>query len=426
VSASLFAPERLDSLAGPDWLRTRRAELARQAGDFELPSTDAEEWRYSRIDQLPLGELTAVAGVAREQVPAQVGEVLSRLGEHSGHLVTVDGFVVSAMGCADAETAEVRFGEATEPEQVAAPEDRPDAFAAWNPALSTAPLVLDVPDGVTLGPPFLVVHHLAADGAASFPHLHVRLGADSDVGLIEVFVSDDVRALSVPLTRIDLDPAARLRHTIVQDLGRRVWQIGSLHATVERDATYRGGLAVLGGDYARLRVDCRLTGRGATGTIASAYLGSGDQMIDLRTFQQHEAPDTTSDLFFKGALADHAHSVYSGLIRIGSEARGTNAVQANRVVKLGEHTWAESVPNLEIENNDVRCSHASAVGPVDSDQRFYLESRGVPPRAAERLIVGGFFDDALEHFPVPAANAYISERLDAELDEEVGGRGEGR
>jgi Fe-S cluster assembly protein SufD len=149
-------------------------------------------------------------------------------------------------------------------------------------------------------------------------------------------------------------------------------------------------------------------------------------MIDLRTFQQHEAPDTTSDLFFKGALADHAHSVYSGLIRIGSEARGTNAVQANRVVKLGEHTWAESVPNLEIENNDVRCSHASAVGPVDSDQRFYLESRGVPPRAAERLIVGGFFDDALEHFPVPAANAYISERLDAELDEEVGGRGEGR
>jgi Fe-S cluster assembly protein SufD len=98
-------------------------------------------------------------------------------------------------------------------------------------------------------------------------------------------------------------------------------------------------------------------------------------------------------------------------------------VQTNRVVKLSDHTWAESVPNLEIENNDVRCSHASAVGPVDPDQRFYLESRGVPTRAAERLIVGGFFDDALDHFPVSEANGYVAELLHAELDREVGERG---
>ena len=125
-------------------------------------------------------------------------------------------------------------------------------------------------------------------------------------------------------------------------------------------------------------------------------------MLDLRTFQEHRAPDTTSNLLFKGGVSDHSHSVYTGLIRILPDGRGSNAFQTNRNLKLSEHAWAESVPNLEIENNDVHCSHASTVGPVDEDQRFYLESRGVPTRAAERLIVGGFFDEVLDAFPVAA------------------------
>jgi Fe-S cluster assembly protein SufD len=94
-------------------------------------------------------------------------------------------------------------------------------------------------------------------------------------------------------------------------------------------------------------------------------------------------------------------------------------VQANRVVKLSDRAWAESVPNLEIENNDVRCAHASTVGPVDAEQRYYLESRGIPPLAAQRLVVGGFFDDALDHFPVPEALSLVGGRIDAELDREL-------
>jgi Fe-S cluster assembly protein SufD len=430
VSTPLFTPDALDALPGPAWLHDRRTALAEEAGAFTLPSTEAEEWRYSRIDRIALDDMSlAVAPVAPAadpatvSLPAEIRQVLSRLGDHSGHIVTVDGVVVAAMGCAEAEAAGVVFGPATDPEQVAIPEGHPDVFATWNPVLTAAPLVLEVPAGAELAAPFLVVHHITAEATATFPHLRVLLGPDSGVALTEVYLSGDVRALSVPLTDVTVGAAARMRHTVVQDLGHRVWQVGSLRATTDRDATYTAGLAVLGGDYARLRVDCHLRGQGSTGNIASAYLGSGNQMTDLRTFQHHEAPDTTSDLFFKGALADHAHSVYTGMIRIGAEARGTNAVQANRVVKLSDHAWAESVPNLEIENNDVRCSHASAVGPVDPDQRFYLESRGVPPRATERLIVGGFYDDALDHFPVPEANSYIADLLDAELDREVGERG---
>ena len=104
--------------------------------------------------------------------------------------------------------------------------------------------------------------------------------------------------------------------------------------------------------------------------------------------------------------------MYTGLIHVGKEARGTNVFQTNRNVKLSDGAWAESVPNLEIENNDVRCSHASTVGPIDEDQRFYLESRGVPPVVAERLIVAGFFDEVLQQIPIPE----LADQLEAEID----------
>jgi Fe-S cluster assembly scaffold protein SufB len=156
------------------------------------------------------------------------------------------------------------------------------------------------------------------------------------------------------------------------------------------------------GDYARVRTESRLVGTGAEARQIAVYFGEGTQMHDFRTFQEHVAPDTTSNLLFKGAVQDHARSVYTGLITGRQDARGTNAFQTNRNIKLSEDAWAESVPNLEIENNDVHCSHASAVGPIDEEQRFYLESRGVPPSVAERLIVAGFFDEVIDRLPVPA------------------------
>jgi Fe-S cluster assembly protein SufD len=125
-------------------------------------------------------------------------------------------------------------------------------------------------------------------------------------------------------------------------------------------------------------------------------------MHDFRTIQHHRAPHTRSDLLYKGAVANSARSVYSGLIRVEKGARGTNAMQTNRNLVLHEGAHADSVPNLEIEDNDVRCSHASAVGPIAEDQRFYLESRGVPPDVAGRLIALGFLDEVLEQLPAPA------------------------
>jgi Fe-S cluster assembly protein SufD len=263
----------------------------------------------------------------------------------------------------------------------------------------------------------VVAVHAEGDASATFPRLVVEVGADAQVTLVEVQTSSPGHRLVAPVTEISVGPAARYRHVTLQDLHPETWQVATQVSHVDQGADFVAASAALGGEYARLRTDCRLIGRGATGQLLAAYLGRGEQTLDFRTFQDHAAPDTTSDLLFKGALADRSRSVYTGLIRVRPNARGTEAFQTNRNLKLSEHAWAESVPNLEIENNDVRCSHASAMGPVDPDQRFYLESRGVPPDRAERLIVAGFFDDVLARFPSTEVAERVRSAIAGALDE---------
>ena len=149
------------------------------------------------------------------------------------------------------------------------------------------------------------------------------------------------------------------------------------------------GLAAVGGAYARCRVDCTLAGRGATGDMSAMYFGDRDQVLDFRTFQNHLAPDTNSNLLFVGAVEDRARSIYSGLIRVGPEARGTDAQQTNRILKLSEEVWADSVPNLEIENNDVRCAHASSVGPIDERSSLLPREPGCATRRGGASDRGG-------------------------------------
>jgi Fe-S cluster assembly protein SufD len=296
----------------------------------------------------------------------------------------------------------------------------PDAFVTLHDAFTVEPVFVDVPAGVTVAGPVVVVHVTEGEGVAAFPHLVVRAGADSQVAVIEVQASGDDHALVVPVTEILAGRAARVSHVTVQQLGLATWQLGTQVSQVEAEATFASTSVGFGGDYARMRTDCRMVGRGATGELDAVYFGEGEQTLDFRTFQDHVAPDCTSNLLFKGAVGGRSRSVYTGMIRVGKQARGTNAFQTNRNVKLSDGAWAESVPNLVIENNDVRCSHASAVGPVDEEQRFYLESRGVPGDDAERLIVSGFFDEVLSRLPVagvaPQLRATIAgkfERKDA-------------
>ncbi len=290
-----------------------------------------------------------------------------------------------------------------------------DVFGKLADAFCDDPVVVDVAPGVVVADPVVVRVRGPAEASATFPRLVVRVGEGARVTVVEHH-EGGADGLTVPVTELAVGAGALLDHLVVQDLAPVAWSLARLVAQVERDATVVVGTAAFGGDYARVRTECRLVGRGATGRLLAAYFGDGHQMLDFRTVQEHLAPDTTSELLFKGALAESSRSVYTGLIRVDKVARGTDAVQTNRNLKLSDHAWAESVPNLAIENNDVRCAHASTVGPIDPEQRFYLESRGVPPRVAERLIVTGFFDEVLERLPAQQWRAGLRRRVATKLD----------
>lgn len=381
-----FSPDTAAALPGPAWLRAARVAAAERFAASALPSTAEEIWRYSRIAELDLEAFRPVATAP---------------GLDAGDLP--EGVEVRVVGEADDGLPGSVMDEPT------------DVFAELNSAFAT-PIVVRVPAGVVVVEPIVVEHHVSVDGGATFPRLVVDLGEDAEVTVVERFTSTDVHALVVPVAELRTAPNARLRYLSVNELGQRVWQIGSQVARGERDSHTLLASVALGGDYARIRTDARLTGKGAEGDQIAVYFGEGGQMHDFRTVQDHAAPKTRSNLLFKGAVEGHARSVYTGLIRVRKEARGTDAFQTNRNLKLSEHAWAESVPNLDIETNDVRCSHASTVGPIDEEQRFYLESRGVRPADAERLIVLGFFGEVMERLPAPALVPELAAQVSAKLD----------
>jgi Fe-S cluster assembly protein SufD len=376
-------------------------------------------WRYSRIAELDLEDfapLPADAGAVATGVPPQLEPLLAALTARAGLVVVRDGrgFEVEA----DAPGLVVVTPDGDEM-PIGSVAGEPDAFTSLNAALTSAPLWLRVARGAVIRDPIVVVHWLGSDGAAVFPRTMVEIGEGAQASLVEIVASEDVVSLVDTVTELDVAQAANLQYLNVQLLGPRVWQVGLQASRVGRDATLTSASVSLGGDYARVRTDSALVGQGGTTRLLALYFGDGHQMHDFRTMQAHEAPKTTSDLLFKGAVAGTAHSVYSGLIRVRKGAVGTNAFQTNRNLVLSEGAHADSVPNLEIEENDVSCSHASAVGPVDEEQRFYLESRGVPPSVADRLIVLGFLDDVLVRTPVPELHDWLRLELARKLDANV-------
>jgi Fe-S cluster assembly protein SufD len=389
------------------------------AGD--VPTTDEEVWRYSRVGEIDLARYSVATEPGDTEVPGCAEGTFEALaGTGSIGVATVDGHVVHTR----------LLGGPTVDGLVVTGAPRPDlgepadAFARMNDTFAS-PVTVRVPPGADVGP-VVVVHWISRPDIAAFPRVVVDAGADSDVVVLEVLRSaEGAHALVVPGIDLLVGKAARVQHLVLQHLDPAAWALATQRSHVDADATFTSTAAGFGGGYARLRSDCRLVGRGATGNLRAAWFGEADQHLDFRTFQDHAAPDTTSDLVYKGAVGGRSRSVYTGLIKVRPGARGTNAVQTNRNLKLSDDAWAESVPNLEIENNDVRCAHASAVGPVDEEQRWYLESRGVPTAAAERLIVAGFFDEVISAVPVPqfagALRMLVTEKLATlELDEGAG------
>jgi Fe-S cluster assembly protein SufD len=414
-----FTVDDATALGGPQWLARRRREAAEALQTLSVPTAESDVWRYSPIEELDLDSYSpspASSNGAHSRA-ADEARVLARALGGVGGLAIVDGgrlVEIERAGLPDSVT----LGRATEtvsPEAFGQVVSSAEIFVSMSDAFAPDVVVIDVPGRTHVDAPILVVHWCdpgaatGTEGGALFPRTVVQVGDGSTVGVIEVLIggASAGRGLVVPVTELSVGDGAQLSYVGIQQLGAEAWHIGRIGATVGRDATLRSFTVGLGADYDRSRTDAVVTGQGGSTELRSAYFGSGHQIHDVRTMQDHAAPRSTSDLLCKGAVAQHSRSVYSGLIRVRRGAVRSDAMQTNHNLVLDESAHADSVPNLDIEENDVRCSHASTVGPVDEDQRYYVESRGVPPSRAERLIVLGFFDDIIERVPVAASAPYL-------------------
>jgi Fe-S cluster assembly protein SufD len=414
-----FTVDASRALPGPEWLAARRAVAAEQLTDLTLPTPAEEIWRYSRIAELDLdrfrpvpAELLGEPGV--EPAPGG-GPVAAEAGERAGLIVVRNGRVVhhsldDALAAKGVEVCGLATcdADAVMPYLGVGSSASPDAFTVLHDAFLAGGAVVKVPAGVVVDRPIVVLHWSEGEGLASFPHTLVVAGEAAEVTVFDRYGSSDRATGDAPAHLVDavvellVGDGAHVRYVSVQEHGPHTWQIALQRAHIGRDASLRSSAVALGGRYARLRSESLLEGEGGESDLTAVYFGDGHQMLDFRTLQDHAAPHTRSDLLFKGAVEDTAQSVYSGLIRIRNEAQRTQAFQTNRNLVLTEGAEAKSVPNLEIEADDVKASHASTVGPIDDDQLYYLGTRGVPPEEAERLIVLGFFDDVFERLPLPS------------------------
>ncbi len=408
-----FTVDAARALGGPEWLVQRRVAAAEKLDGLTWPTPSEEIWRYSRIDELDLDKyrpfVEAELGRAGDERAPGGGPWAAEAGKHAGMIVVRDGRVVHHELDPSLEAKGVRAcGIATCEDDVVrellgrASAATADAFTTLHDAFLAGGAFVNVPAGVVVEDPILILHWCEGDGRASFPHTLVHLAEGAEATVLDRFGSPATDHLVDAVTELLVDDNAHLRYLSVQQHGPRTWHLGFQRAELGRDSTVKTSAVALGGDYARLRSEARLDGQSSESDQLAVYFGDGDQMLDFRTLQDHNAPYTRSDLLFKGAVEDEARSVYSGLVRLRRPAQKANAYQTNRNLVLTEGARAESIPNLEIEANDVRCSHASTVGPIDDEQRYYLESRGIAPEDAERLIVLGFFDDVFDRLPVGA------------------------
>ena len=423
-----FSAETSARLEGPDWLRARRAESFSAFEAAPLPSEGEEVWRYSPIDDLDLDRFAPDAappdgagdGAGAAAGAALLASLSSALGTTAatvlvdsgrpGEFSDVDAF--SFGRAADLVSAREMLGDV---------QDGGDALVRLNDAFLPDAVFVDVPDGVVVDAPVLVVHWTG--GSAAFPRTVVRAGKGARVSVVEVFAGAESseRALVVPVTELAAAAEAEVSYVSLQVLGSAAWSLARLAARGHEGSSLRTFTVGLGAAYGRVRADVCVDGKDARSEILSTYLGDGTQVHDIRTLQDHAAPRTNSELLCQGAVAGRSRSVYSGLIRVHRGAVRSDARQTNHNLVLDEGAHADSVPNLDILENDVKCSHASTVGPIDEDQRYYIESRGVAPELAEGLIVRGFFDAIIDRGPIPAVTPLLEREVHDRLEAALGG-----
>ena len=411
------AVERV-GMSEPEWLRERRAHAWDVYERTPMPTIRLEEWRYTNLkkkldlDSLQLSDAEAMSDDASTW-PERLRAAMDEDREASGHIVIIDGHVVHAdvdkQLAAQGVILESLQEAITNHEELVRDHLATDAvpaeegkFAALNAALWSDGIFLYVPKGVQLELPVRVTCWLSEAGTAYFSRVLIVAEAQSQVSYVDEVLSDDFESQTYTSTAVELiaRDGARVQYVAVQRLGRGTFYQSMQRTLAQRDSKLDTLNVALGASVTRVDLNARLLGPGANSDMLGLYFGDDDQHFDFNTSQDHVTEHTSSDLLYKGALDGASRAAFRGIIRVLPGAQGTDAYQTNRNLLLSPESRADSLPNLEIEADDVKCSHGATVGQLDDEATFYLMSRGLSLIQAERLVVLGFLGEVLAKLPL--------------------------
>jgi Fe-S cluster assembly protein SufD len=423
--------------AEPDWLQERRRRGAELAGTLELPTQKAKGWEFTDLSELDLDSYADSDGAGRDR--ADDANELITAPEGSARLRQVDGSALDA-GAGTPEEAP-GTGPGSEPLVVplqTAAERYPDLvsahlgsliqpedpFVARNDAGWRGGAFVYVPRGARLDAPVALTAIQRAAGTALNWRTLIVLDEDAEAQVWEQYLSppDGDEGLFNGVVEVVVGPGARLRYVCGQALSARSWVFATQRAHLDRDAALEWVALGFGSARGKVRMETKLAGRGSSAKVTGVYAGMGTQHLDYDTTQEHAEPNTTSDLAFRGVLQDRATAVWRGMIRVDPGAQQTDAFQESRNLLLSTKAHADAIPGLEIEANDVRCTHAAAVAQIDREQLYYLRARGLREPEATRLIIDGFLQALVERAAEGPIRQALSGALEWRLEELLGGR----
>ena len=377
----------------PAWLDERRRRGATLALELPLPDQKAKGWEFTDLSALNLGSYVEAAPEASIE------------GAEGATVVPLSAALES-----HEELLRERLGSLV-------PGD--DPFVARNEAGWTDGVLVHVPAGTKVAEPIRIELPLAEAGAAVHWRTLVVLeeGAEAEVWEHSSSPGDETDALLNSVVELAVGQAATLRYVSTQDISERAWIFSSQRAQVERDGRLDWTALGFGSGRGKVRMETKLAGPGSEARVTGGYAGAPGQHLDYDTTQEHAAPNTFSDLAFRGVLADRATAVWRGMIRVEPGAQGTDAFQESRNLLLSPDAHADAIPGLEIEADDVRCTHAAAIAQIDRDQLFYLTSRGLDPAVAKQLIIEGFLESLVERLAEGPVREEVSAALQRRLAE---------
>lgn len=394
-----------DGLGEPSWIAERRLAAFDAFDKLELPDPKSEEWRYTDVRRFDFSMFDPPR--LRSSVP-----------ELSPDL-TKKGVVV-----ADLATAARDHEELLEEHFFTHVPVDEHKFTALHGAFHSDDLLIYVPGNVEVETPIDIARGIE-DGGSTFPHLTIVVEENASLTVVDRSASPTSAnpSLCSSVVEVTAGRGSTVNYISLQEWGRNVHHFQTQRFTADRDTTVRSLAVNLGAAFARTQVESVLAGEGSFSEMLGLYFADTDQHFAQRTLQSHDAPHATSDLLYKGALKEKSRSEYSGLIRVAKGAQGTDAYQANRNVVLSEEAIARSIPQLEIQANEVRCTHGATVAPVEEEHLFYLMSRGIDRVTAQKLIVFGFFGDVLDRIRIESVREDLARviALKVEGDETVRG-----